>query len=87
MRQVGLAGFKDPALLKWAAQNGRTVVTHDIKTMRPFAEQLLQRGEPMAGLILVPENLGIGRAIHDLELTIACHLQSELRDRIEHLPL
>lgn len=87
VRQVGLFGFEDPALLRWAAQNNRTILTHDIKTMRPYAEQLLRRGKPMAGLILVPKKMAIGRAIEELELVIACHSQSEFRDQIQHLPL
>jgi len=87
VRQVGLAGFKDPLLLRWAVQNDRTTLTHDIKTMLPDAEQMLQRGETIAGLIVVPQTLRIGRAIADLQLIIACHSQLEFRDRIEHLPL
>ena len=41
----------------------------------------------MAGVIAVPQSMPIGRAIDDLELTIACHSQAELRDQIKHLPL
>ena len=87
VRQIGLAGSKDLALLKWAAQNDRTMLTHDIKTMPPYAEQLMMHSEPMAGMILVPQNTPIGRAIADLELVIACHSQEEFRHRIERLPL
>ncbi len=87
VRQIGFGGFEDTALLSWAAENNRTILTHDLKTMVPFAKQLLQRGEPMAGVIAVPELMGIGRAIEDLELVIACHSQEEFLDRIQHLPL
>ena len=87
VRQIGLAGFKDPVLLKWAGQNDRTMLTQDIKTMRSYAEQLMMHNEPMAGVILVPQNMPIGRAIEELELVIACHSQEEFRDRIEYLPL
>jgi uncharacterized protein DUF5615 len=87
VRQVGLLGFKDLLLLRWADQNDRIILTHDTRTMRPDATQLLQRGETIAGLIVVPKKMAIGRAIEDLELMIACHSQPEFRDRIEHLPL
>src|ERR1044071_3631725 len=70
VRQVGLAGSSDPMLLKWAAQNERAMLTHDVSTMIPDAEDLLRRSEPMAGLIVVPEQLPIGRAIRDLELLL-----------------
>jgi predicted nuclease of predicted toxin-antitoxin system len=59
--QIGLAGTKDPALLKWAAENNRTLLTHDISTMVPDAEHLLLRGEPMFGVIVVPDRMPIGR--------------------------
>jgi hypothetical protein len=55
--------------------------------MIAYAKQLVRQGEPMAGLIVVPQSLGIGRAIDDLELVIQCYSESEMGDRIEHLPL
>lgn len=79
VRQIGLAGFEDPVLLTWAVQNYRTILTHDFNTMVPFAKQLLQRSEPMAGVIFIPQSLAIGRAINDLELVIACYSQAESR--------
>ena len=82
VQQLGLAGSKDPALLKWAGKNDRTMLTHDIKTMASYAEQLMMQGEPVAGVITVPQQMSIGRAIADLELVIACHSQEEFRDRI-----
>ena len=87
VQQIGLAGTKDAALLNWAVENDRTMLTHDISTMVPDAEHLLQRGEPMFGLIVVPDKMPIGRAIEELELLIACHSQEEFRDRIQRLPL
>ena len=87
VRQIGLTGKADSVLLRWAAQNHRTILTHDIKTMPPDAKQLMQRSEPMGGLIAVPQNMATGRAIEHLELVIACHSQEEFRDRIEYLPL
>src|SRR5215216_1739456 len=68
VRDVGLAGFPDLVLLKWATNDHRTILTHDVSTM-------------------VPDGLGIGRAIHDLELVLECYSQSEMRNRIEYLPL
>lgn len=84
---AGLAGLKDSELLRWAAREDRTILTHDIKTMPPYAKQLLAQGEPMAGVIVVPDRLQIGVAISDLELLLECLSQSDLRDRIMHLPL
>ena len=55
--------------------------------MIPDAERCLRIGEPIAGVIFVPKRMAIGRAINDLEITVQCRSQTEMRDRIEHLPL
>jgi len=85
--QIGLARTADVELLRWAARENRTMLTHDTSTMTDFANQLLAQYEPMAGVILVPDSLGIGAAIKDLELLIQGQAQYEMHDRIEYLPL
>lgn len=87
VHDVGLTSQPDPVLLKWAARNHRSIMTQDIKTMIPYAEQLVRQGKPMAGLIAVPQSLGIGRAIDDLQLIVESYSESDMRDRIERLPL
>ena len=87
VHDVGLTSQPDPVLLKWAASKQRSIITQDKETMIAYAEQLIRQGEPMAGLIVVPQSLGIGRAIDDLELVVECYSESEMRDRIQHLPL
>jgi predicted nuclease of predicted toxin-antitoxin system len=78
VRNAGLAGQPDEFLLKWAATENRTILTHDINTMKSLAEELLIQGEPMAGVILVPDSPPIGHAIDDLQLMIECYSQSEM---------
>ena len=34
-KHVGLASLPDTVLLRWAAQENRTILTHDIKTLIP----------------------------------------------------
>ena len=87
VQQVGLAGVKDPAILKWALQHDRIMLTQDGQTMVPYAQQLVRRGERMTGVIFGPQNMAIGRAIEELELVIVCYSQEEFQDRIERLPL
>jgi len=87
VRDVGLAGSSDLVLLKWAVNEQRIILTHDIKTMVRDATNLVAEGEPMAGVIFVPEQLEIGRAINDLEIVLECSTESDMRDRIERLPL
>jgi predicted nuclease of predicted toxin-antitoxin system len=85
--QLGLAGTEDLELLRWAARENRTILTHDVKTMTAFAKQLLRQQEPMAGVIVVPDRLGIGKAIESLELSIQTQSQSEMHHLIQYLPL
>src|SRR5215217_2392927 len=87
VKEIGMSGFPDLALLRWAAQETRIVVTHDISTMIADARHCVLNGEPMAGVIFVPEQMAIGRAISDLELTVACLSETDMKDRIEYLPL
>ena len=87
VRDAGLAGQHDMFLLHWAAKENRAILTHDINTMVPDAEQLIGQREPMAGVIFVPDQLQIGRAINDLEIAIECSSESEIRDAITYIPL
>jgi len=87
VRDAGFAGLSDHFLLKWAVQEDRAILTHDEQTMTVFASRLIAKGEPMAGLIFVPDRLAIGRAINDLELVVKCYSQSDMRDRVQRLPL
>ncbi|MEO1324968.1 MAG: hypothetical protein AAFV59_18410 [Pseudomonadota bacterium] len=41
----------------------------------------------MAGVILVPETLGIGKALEDLELLIGASDAAEFPDRVTFIPL
>jgi len=87
VRDVGLMSHPDRVILDWAANESRTVLTHDITTMVRDAEQLVATGQAIPGVIFVPNNLPIGRAIRDLELVVECYTESEMRNRIVRLPL
>jgi predicted nuclease of predicted toxin-antitoxin system len=87
VHDVGLTSQPDPVLLKWAASKQRSIITQDEETMIAYAKQLVRQGEPMAGLIVVPQSVQIGRAINDLELIVKSYSESDMRDRIEYVPL
>jgi hypothetical protein len=84
---AGLAGCPDDVILDWAAREERVLLTHDVSTMLATAYARIQNGEPMWGVLVVPQWLPIGRALLDLELIIECSEQREWRNRIDHLPL
>jgi len=85
--EAGLKEAVDPAVLEWAAVEGRVVVSHDHKTMRAYAEERLMAGLPMAGLILVRQDYPLGQAIDDLVLIGETTTAEEWQGKIVFLPL
>lgn len=55
--------------------------------MTGYANARLKAGEPMSGLIVVPDQLELGRVIQDLEIIIECGNETDLRNQIFYLPL
>ena len=57
VQDVGLREVDDSALLEWAAQEERIVVTHDVTTFSDFAYERVAAGLPMPGVIEIPETV------------------------------
>lgn len=76
----------DPAVLEWAAQEERIILTHDVQTLVNDAYRRIEQGLPMPGVILVPNTLAIGLAVHDLEITIGAGNPEDFRDRVIFIP-
>ena len=87
VQEAGLPETNDPAVLDWAASEGRVVITHDHRTMRSYAEDRLKRGLPMSGLILVPQTAPLGQVIDDLMLVAEASTAEEWEGTIVFLPL
>lgn len=87
VQDVDLLEVHDREVLAWAAQEGRILLTHDVKTMPTYAAERLRAGQAMSGLILVPQLLPIGRAIDDLLLIAQCGREGEYEGMILRLPL
>ena len=66
--QAGLDRKSDPEILAWAAGENRVVITHDRNTMPAHAYDRVRKGEPMAGVFLVPRDMPVGRAISELQV-------------------
>ena len=64
VQDVGLMGASDPSILEWAAQNGRVVLTHDRRTMVPYAWDRINDRLPMAGVVLLRRHHSPGDAGH-----------------------
>jgi hypothetical protein len=87
IRQAGLAGHSDRDVLAWAADEGRIVVTHDTRTMAGHAYNRVTAGEPMAGVVEVPDTMPIGQAIDEILLVVQLMEPHEIKDRVLRLPL
>lgn len=82
-----LAGQPDDQVLAVAAAEGRVVVSHDVATMTAAHKARFDRGEPVPGLLLVPQSLPIGRAVDELELICVASDQLDWEGVVEFLPL
>ena len=52
-----------------------------------YANERIKLGLPMAGVvIIVPDDLEIGRAIADLEIIVECATAVDLANQIQFLP-
>lgn len=80
VQDVGLREVDDPAILTWAASNGRILLTHDRATMPDFAYDRLVRGELMAGMFVINDRMPIRQAIDELSLLVDCSEQAEWKN-------
>lgn len=66
VQDVGLSGCDDELVLRFAAENGRIMLTHDVSTMPAAAYRRVTTGEPMPGAIVVSHRMAFGQAIQEL---------------------
>ncbi|MEE3716172.1 DUF5615 family PIN-like protein [Tumidithrix elongata RA019] len=87
VQDVGLQELDDPAILDWAANNERIVLTHDRATMPDFAYARLLKGQQMSGLFVINDRILVRQAIEELILLITCSEQKEWKNIVLYLPL
>ncbi len=86
-QDVGLAGTDDPAVLAWAANEDRILLTHDRATMPVFAHARSAAGAAMPGVFVLNDRLPVREAIDELSMIDACSDHAEWAGRVVHLPL
>ena len=84
---MGLASADDLAVLEWAANHQRLVVTNDAATMIRFAKERVVRGLSMPGLIEARRHLSVRVAIEDLYTIALCSEPGEWEGQVVYLPL
>ena len=87
VQDTAIAGADDPALLAWAAGEGRIVLTHDARTIPRFAYERVGAGLPLPGVVIVAAGAGLGEALDDLLTMIAASRDDEWPDQVRFVPL
>jgi uncharacterized protein DUF5615 len=84
--QAGLHALQDKQVLETAARENRVLVSHDWETMPyNFAEFISAKSSP--GVLIVPQQLGVGRAIDELVMIWVASEAEEYANSIRRIPL
>ena len=86
-QDVGLRGSDDEALLAWAAEEDRVLLTHDVSTITAQAYQRVMKGDPMPGMFEVGRGVSIRVAADDILLLTECSNPGEWEGQVRFLPL
>lgn len=87
IQDAGLSGADDRAVLEWAAQQSRVLLTHDVTTITHYAYDRIKSGLGMPGVFEVGYALPISQVINDILLIAECSLDGEWEGQIHYLPL
>jgi hypothetical protein len=87
VRDVDLAAASDPTILEWAAMQDRVLLTHDRRTIPPFAYARVAAGQRMPGVFLVSDDMPAGQAIDEILLAVHCFASDECENLVKYFPL
>jgi predicted nuclease of predicted toxin-antitoxin system len=86
VQDVGLSGVDDPAVLAWAADDNRILLTHDVATITRYAYKRVATNLPMPGVIEIRTDVAKGKAIDDICLILECSTAEDLDGQIYYIP-
>jgi predicted nuclease of predicted toxin-antitoxin system len=87
VQDVGLRSTPDPAILEWAASEGRILLTHDRETVPGCVARRIEAGHPTRGVFLVSDQMPIGQTVEEILLSVECLTDEECRDVVRFFPL
>jgi hypothetical protein len=87
VRELGMSGHADEAILEYAEREKFLVVSHDVNTMPAAAHARLAGGRSFPGMFMVQQTLPIGPVIEDLVLIWSSSELEEWKDQVVFLPL
>jgi predicted nuclease of predicted toxin-antitoxin system len=82
--EVKLNGLKDEAILQYAADNGRAVLTYNARDFAPLAKQRFELGKQHAGII-ISDQLPQGELQKRIEKLLRNLLPNELKNTVRFL--
>jgi len=85
-QSVGLSGKKDAALLAWAAEQRRIVLTHDRQTIPKHAYGRIRSLQSVPGVIVVSDTMPIGEAVEALAIYLECGTAEDFENLVVFLP-
>lgn len=78
----------DDKLLNWLAEEGRILLTHDVRTMPRIVFERVRTGLPVPGVIEVhKEDTSIGAGIDDLEVVIGAGTPEDFENQVKYIPI
>ena len=77
----------DEALLAWAAEQERLLLTHDASTITAHAYRRVMKGDRMPGVFEVNRAVSIRTAMEDIILLTECSIPDEWEGQVRYLPL
>lgn len=77
----------DDKLLKWLADEGRILLTHDVQTMPQYVYERVTAGLPVLGVIEVHRDTPIGVAIDELEIMIGAGTPEDFENQVKYIPI
>jgi predicted nuclease of predicted toxin-antitoxin system len=86
-QDVGLQGAEDSAILKWAKDQDRVLLTHDARSMPRHVRALLASGGHVPGVVVVDDMASIGECIEHVLLIAQASKADEWQDQIIYVPL
>ena len=84
---AGLRRMPDAAILAWAAQERRILLTHDVSTMVPAAYERIGASLSMPGVMYVPARLDSGRAVTGIEEAMQRTRDEDWEGKVVYLSL
>jgi hypothetical protein len=82
-----VAGQEDPVVLEWAAQEGRVLLTHDVRTITKYAYERTAAGLPMPGVFEIKRSVPMGVTIEEILILAECSVEGEWEGQVRYLPL